>query len=157
MTYTDAYRESVLAEARQTLKRTSAENLARHRDAEPKDSGVRYTEPIETSSERWRREMGELEEERDAERQRLADVQQLHREMIKSRSDVAAGLRAVNQFAATIVARLEEVTEENTQLKNKLSVLETRFEDLKRSVDARGAQPSAEVVELPNPLGKRRA
>jgi hypothetical protein len=48
--------------------------------------------------------------------------------------------------------RLEELTEENCELSSKLSLLETRFEDLKRSFDARGTtSATADVVDLPKP------
>jgi len=41
------------------------------------------------------------------------------------------------------------MSDEIGELKAKLTVAETRFEDLKRTVDARGG--SAEIVDLPKP------
>jgi hypothetical protein len=130
---------SVIEEARETLRRT--ERLAEARRREPLVPEDRIG--------KWRREMQQLVDERELEKQRMDTVQQLCRIAAHTRKEIAEGLKAVGQLASAISNRLEEMSEEIANLKLKLEVSETRFEDLKRTVDARGS--SAEIVDLPKP------
>jgi hypothetical protein len=153
MNHSDADRKSVIDEARETLQRTSAERLAETRD------GVTY----EGAAAKWRREIGEMTAAREREKaataaeaerekaERVA-IRRLDRDMLKTRGEIAQGFGAVNQLATKMLERIDDLTEENTQLKAKLSILETRFEDLKRSYDGYERATSAPVVDL-----KRRA
>jgi hypothetical protein len=136
-----SYRE--IEEARETLKRTSAETRSASR------------EPLipEDSVAKWKREMGELEKARELEKERMGMVQQLYQSTMKCQRDIAAGLAAVNKFATAISDRIEGMSDEISELRTKLTVAEARIDDL---VKARAA-PVAEVVELPNPISKRRA
>jgi hypothetical protein len=71
---------------------------------------------------------------------------------------MAASIKAVNEFAAKIVDRLDDMSSEIDSLRTKLTIAEARFKDLKRTVDAKQPPTStAEVLELPNPIAKRRA
>jgi hypothetical protein len=155
MTYTEEQRQNILDEARETLERVSKEKLmkTRYRHAEPRDTGVLYTEPVEDRVEKWKREMGELEAARELEKERMGMVQQLYRSTMKCQRDIASGLNAVNQLATAICNRLEDMSDEISELRTKLTVAEARIDDL---VKARAA-PVAEVVDLPNPISKRRA
>jgi hypothetical protein len=157
MTYTEEQRQSILDEARETLERVIKEKPmeTRYRHAEPRDSGVRYTKVVEDRVEKWKREMGELEAARELEKERMGMVQQLYQSTMKCQRDIASGLNAVNQLATAICNRLEDMSEEIETLQTRATIAEARFEDLKRSVDARPT-PTAEVVDLPNPLRKLR-
>jgi chromosome segregation ATPase len=121
-----------------------------------RDSGVRYTEPVETSVERWRREVEQLERERAAETEKISFVKQLHQDAKRMQRDVAMGLGAVGQLVEAITSRLEGLEDELAKLRKCMDVADARFEDLKKSVDARATKDS-QVVDLPNPLARARA
>jgi hypothetical protein len=156
MTYSEEQKWSVLDEAKRTLERTSPERLAETRPVFEERFGgasVIHAEPPQDRLTKWRREVDELEAERDRDRELLALVHGLQDSARLCRQDIASGLAAVNKFADVIKDRLEEPTEENAQLSAKLSLLETRFNDLKQSFDSRGAQATsstADVIDLPN-------
>jgi hypothetical protein len=98
--------------------------------------------------------MGELEEARGAareqlirEQERIGMVRSLYESTRQCQRDIAGGLNAGDEIG---------------ELRIKVKVSEARFEDLKKSVDAKSQlspkdSVGAEVVELPNPLPKRRA
>jgi hypothetical protein len=160
MTYTAEQKQSILDQARATLERTSPGKLAesQFRYAETYgDTTIIHSEPVEDPLERWKREANELDAERIRERERLSMVAQLYRSTIKTQHDIAEGLSAVGGLARAIQGRLDEIETTIIELKRKLNVAETRFEDLKRTVDAGTTSAGAEIVELPNPLSKRRA
>jgi hypothetical protein len=129
----------------------------------------RGMEPVaESRNERFRRESTEqeaewaTERERRAaelatERERLSMAHQLHESAIRCSADVAASMKAINAFAERIIQRMDDMSSEIDSLRTRLAISDARFEDLKRSVDARPPTSTAEVLELPNPLAKRRA
>jgi hypothetical protein len=166
-------KHDILREARATLERTSPQNLEKNRIrySERMDGGILYTEPAEDKLTKWRREMTELAEERGAaeaqlavERERLSMVRSLAESAKQTQRDIAGGLNAVNEFATVIKDRLDDMASEIAELRIKLKISDARFEDLKKSFDARSpAQPSAsnapnaEIVDLPSlPLAKAR-
>jgi hypothetical protein len=163
-TYTKEWQQSVIAESKATLKRTSPENLDKTRHHGPMDCYVRSpdkagedTAPvIEDHVAKWKREVSELEAARIREAERLSMAAQLHKSSLQCKRDIAEGMRAVSEFATVIRDRMDEMESEVNRLKAKLEVSEIRFEDLKRSVDGHQAPAATDsaIVEL-NP--KRRA
>jgi hypothetical protein len=129
----------IIEEARETLKRTSPDEMRRRREP--------LVEPDRI--EKWKRDMQELLDERELEKQRMDTVQQLCRIAAHTRQEIAEGLKAVGQLAAAISSRMEEMSDEIGELKARLVIAETRFEDLKKTVDARTTGSGADVVELP--------
>jgi hypothetical protein len=141
----------IIEEARKTLERTSRENLDKSRLRYRENvAGVDllYSEPPEDPLEKWRREMGELAEEQASAKSLLAFAREIHHATLRQRSDMNESMKAVNKFAETIVDRIHELGAEVELLRTRMATAETRFEDLKRSFDARPPK-SAEVVEMP--------
>jgi hypothetical protein len=139
MTYSKEYKNSVIAEAMETLRRTSPEELIKRRQ-QPSD-------PVEDPVAKWRREAEEVQAQVDAENERLGMIKQLHQSTMKCQADIAMGLRSVGDLAKAIQGRLDEMSEEIIDLRTRLVRAETRFEDLKRSFDAsaRGGAPAGEI------------
>jgi hypothetical protein len=79
----------------------------------------------------------------------LAFAREIHQATIRQRADLQESMKAVNQFAATIVDRVHELEDEVAELKASLKTASIRFDDLKRTVDGRGAV--ADVVDLKPP------
>jgi hypothetical protein len=146
MTYTDVYKQSVLNEAKETLKRTSPESLAKTRlKYADQDSDVIYTQPVEDRVERWKREADELEERRIIEKERLSMISRLHESTIRCQQDIAAGLSAVGKLAEAIEGRLDRIDDAINELRTKFKVAEIRHEDLKRSFDSRTSDISSAI------------
>jgi chromosome segregation ATPase len=133
----EEHKRRVLAEARETIKRV---------DAHRQGSQVQFEEPLQ----KWRREMDELTAAREAEKEKMSFVQDLYRGTQRMQRDISMGLSAVNQLAEKITDRLDDLSQEIDELRTKLKVSDARFEDLKKSVDARTTS-GTEVVELPKP------
>jgi hypothetical protein len=134
----DEEMNKIIEEARATLRRTSPDEMRRRREP--------LVEPDRV--EKWKRDMQELVDARELERQRMDTVQQLCRVAAHTRTEIAEGLASVGKLASALTNRFEEMSDEIADLRARLVVSEKRFEDLKRTVDARTSSP-AEVVELP--------
>jgi hypothetical protein len=131
---TDAYTRRILDEATATIKRVDK------RLSEPRDTGVRYTDPLETH----RRDADESDAARKAYKEELRLVERtanavarIEGETAQLQRDMLEGFRGINALATALVERLE--------------ALEAEVKQLKQS-------KSTEVVELPNQLtlAKRR-
>jgi chromosome segregation ATPase len=118
---------------------------------------VPYSAPIEDRVEKWKREMGELEAAREAERERMSShtrkLSELRGMIARSDQALSQALAAINKMAEALTERLDEMSEEIRQLRAKLEIAEARFEDLKRSVDAQrpDVAPAAKLYDPPNP------
>jgi ParB-like chromosome segregation protein Spo0J len=93
---------------------------------------------------KWRREMAELQEQRNAERGLLEEVRELSRSIIQCRREIAAGVQQVRQEVMDAMSvsrehapRIIELDDEINLLRARLAKSETRFEDLKTTVDSR--------------------
>ncbi|MGY8681104.1 hypothetical protein Q2941_25350 [Bradyrhizobium sp. UFLA05-153] len=135
--------ERVIAEASETIARVD-----RRKHEQGRDSSV----------DRWRREMSILEEAREAERQRIGFIERLHESTQKMQREVAMGLSAVGQIAEKLADRITDLEDQVAELRTKLAISEARITDLNaRHAGESNDSPGATVLDLPNPLSKRRA
>jgi hypothetical protein len=149
--------QKIIDEARATLARTSRDNLdksrLRYREMVGGVELLNTERPVETAGERWRKEMGELADERDHAKSLLAFAREIHAATVRQRQDMSESMKAVNQFAATIVEQVHGLSADVDAIKAKLKIAEQRFEDLKRSFDGSGRAAdsradSSSVVDL---------
>ena len=102
---------------------------------------IRRGAEVETAGERWRREAGELEDERAAERERNSLTQRtiaaLQAENAALRAEVAQGLKAVNGLAKALRDRIGELADDMAALQRGLTAAENRLvqADMLRKVD----------------------
>jgi hypothetical protein len=96
---------------------------------------------IETQGEKWRREAGELEEARAAEKERNSLTQRtiasLQAENAALRAEVAQGLKAVNGLAKALRDRIGELADDMAAVQRGLTAAENRLvqADMLRKVD----------------------
>jgi chromosome segregation ATPase len=140
MTYTDAYKKSVIAEAKRTLKRTSKENLDATRVQYSErfgDTTVIYAEPPEDRVEKWKREKTEIIDAREAEKERIGVVERTYTEVIRLKSDLnrtnnnlLEGMRGVSAYAEAIYGTIEELRADVNNLRAKLAASEAKVDEL---------------------------
>jgi hypothetical protein len=160
MAFTEHYRESVLNEARENIKRAKREQgKARTAGDEPRTTPLGPSPVIETREERWRREDEESEAKARREREKNGQikrtqqsVEELRGEMARIEADVRGelveSLKGINTFADAVSTQIEMLEAVVEGLQAKLAISEARINDL---VLAR--TPPGEVIDLP----KRRA
>jgi hypothetical protein len=152
-------RDEIIRQARETLERTSPENLAKPK-YEQRDAGIIYTEPL---SERHRRELGEQEHQFEREQRRARHVptdwsaweiwanQKITLALAQERKAVCTALgdevrKAIEMIYEDVADHVKELRREIATLR---STLEASHEQLRAIVHS---SDRAKVVDLPNPL-----
>ena len=141
--FSDEQRASILTEARATVARTRDE-----------PTGNLFS--VEDRTSKWRREAKEAEAEREAAdielRLTRVSAELLEQECAELRADLGKLRAEIRQmFEAAMTAVGEALGEREDALKKQLT---EEVGSLRADAEVR---PSGEVVELPNPLSRRRA
>jgi hypothetical protein len=143
----------IIEEARETLRRVD-------RKLSQKELHNSFCEPIESLSDRHRRELAEEEEARRRERRLMGreerEIQELRAASEQSRADLAEGLATINRLAEAFHERIEAQADELSELRTKLQIADARISDL---LVARGTnvppEHKGQVIDLPNPILRR--
>jgi chromosome segregation ATPase len=140
MTYSEFYRQNVLATAREHIKRHKEAKMAQ----EARNSTTLFEPPVEDRMARWRREAAESDAARAAARRELSTAERTHivvtslqTEVAKIKSDIVASLQGVSAFA-------EAVNEKIEALEAKLAASESKVADLTKALER-----NQRVVDLP--------